>query len=139
MNTTFQTLDELFDRKVREATQSVLNDIVRKIEQQQKEISGLKEDHQKIRALLKSWGVKIAPARTVRTSPHDIRVFRKRFGITQEVFAFMLEVNRRTVIRWEKGLCRLSKKKRKLLTRLKTMSRTDLEQEIKTANHALYN
>ena len=139
MKTIIKALETFLSQKVEEATNNVLNKIVRKVECQQKEISELKEENRMLRtAINQSRGI-FKPVKKVRTSSYDIRNFRRKIGVTQEVFAFMLEVNRETVTRWEKGHSHPGPRQRKSFIRLKSMSKDELSDKIQAAFTALYN
>ena len=139
MKTIIKALETFLSQKVEEATNNVLNKIVRKVEYQQKEISELKEENRMLRAAInQSKGIS-KPIKKVRMSSYDIRNFRRKIGVTQEVFAFMLEVNRETVTRWEKGHSQPAPRQRKSFIRLKSMSKDELSDKIQTAFTALYN
>jgi len=139
MKTIIKALETFLSQKVEEATNNVLNKIVRKVECQQKEISELKEENRMLRtAINQSRGI-FKPVKKVRTSSYDIRNFRRKIGVTQDIFAFMLEVNRITVSRWEKGHVQPAPKQRKMFTELKSMSKSELSDKIQAAFTALYN
>ena len=139
MKTIIKALETFLSQKVEEATNNVLNKIVRKVECQQKEISELKEENRMLRtAINQSKGI-FKPVKKVRMSSYDIRNFRRKIGVTQEVFAFMLEVNRETVTRWEKDHSHPGPRQRKSFIRLKSMSKDELSDKIQAAFTALYN
>ena len=139
MKTIIKALETFLSQKVEEATNNVLNKIVRKVECQQKEISELKEENRMLRtAINQSRGI-FKPVKKVRTSSYDIRNFCRKIGVTQDIFAFMLEVNRITVSRWEKGHVQPAPKQRKMFAQLKSMSKSELSDKIQAAFTALYN
>ena len=97
-------LGELLETMVREASTRAFKEYDRKLKQQQETVSELKESVGMIQRQLRSFGANITPQPLIRTSAYDIRNFRKKLGITQEVFAQMLHVNTRTIIRWERSI-----------------------------------
>ena len=76
-----------------------------------------------IQRQLRSFGANITPQPLIRTSTYDIRNFRKKLGITQEVFAQMLHVHRLTLIRWENASTIRQSKYRKMIRELKAMEK----------------
>ena len=131
-------LGELLEAMVREASTRAFKEYDRKLKQQQETVSELKESVGMIQRQLRSFGSNITPQPLIRTSAYDIRNFRKKLGITQEVFAQMLHVNTRTIIRWERSIAvpHLSHKKR--IQKLKEMDKTTLNQVIQESKTALY-
>ena len=91
-----------------------------------------------IQRQLRNAGVNLTPQPTIRTAPRDIRNFRRKLGITQEVFAQMLNVHRLTLIRWEKNLSVPHTRHKRIIQSLKTMTKTQLDQAIQEAKTALY-
>ena len=91
-----------------------------------------------IQRQLRNAGVNLTPQPIIRTSPYDIRNFRKRLGITQEVFAQMLHVHRLTLIRWEKNLSTPHARHKRKIQSFKTMTKAQLHQAIQEAKTALY-
>gem|GEM_PF-6588062 len=91
-----------------------------------------------IQRQLRNAGLNLTPQPTIRTSPRDIRNFRKRLGVTQEVFAKMLDVNIRTVIRWENDTAKLQSTHKEMIRSLKSMKKNELERIILEAKTALY-
>ena len=87
---------------------------------------------------LRNAGVSLNTHPTIRTSPRDIRNLRRKLGITQEVFAQMLHVNIRTVIRWENNTAKLQSKHKAMIRTLKSMKKNELERIILKAKTALY-
>ena len=106
MNTILKTLGELLETMVREASTEAFKEYDRKLERQQELISDLKESVGMIQRQLRNAGVNLTPQPIIRTSPHDIRNFRKKLGITQEVFAQMLHVH--TLTRQRKSRTHIS-------------------------------
>ena len=91
-----------------------------------------------IQRQLRSFGANITPQPLIRTSAYDIRNFRKKLGITQEVFAQMLHVNISTVIRWEKNLTTPHSRQKNKIRSLKQMTSQEIENIILQAKTALY-
>ena len=91
-----------------------------------------------IQRQLRNAGVNLTPQPIIRTSPRDIRNFRKRLGITQEVFAQILHVNIRTVIRWENDTAKIQNSHKEMIRSLKSMKKNELERIILEAKTALY-
>lgn len=71
-----------------------------------------------IQRQLRNSGVNTTPQPLIRTFAYDIRNFRKKLGITQEVFAQMLHVNTCTIIRWEKSIAVPHLRHRKMIQNL---------------------
>ena len=138
MNTILKTLGELLATMVREANTEAFKEYDRKLERQQELISDLKESVGMIQRQLRNAGVNLTPQPIIRTSPHDIRNFRKKLGITQEVFAHILHVNIATVIRWEKASTIPHPKHRKMIRELKMMDKITLRHLIQKSKTALY-
>ena len=138
MDALLQTLDKLLTRKVCDATTKALEKLAQAFNRQQKSIADLREE---VRILGER--VRVLPDREpslprIRLSAHDIKVFRKRWHLTQEVFAQMLHVNKRTVMRWEKAQNTPNSIQRAQLRRLKSLDKIAVEQEIQKAKKALY-
>ena len=138
MDALLQTLDKLLTRKVCDATTKALEKLARAFNRQQKSIAAL---HEEVRILGER--VQVLPGHEpslsrIRLSAHDIKVFRKRWHLTQEVFAEMLHVNKRTVMRWEKAQNTPNSIQRAQLRRLKSLDKIAVEQEIQKAKKALY-
>ena len=91
-----------------------------------------------IQRQLRNAGLNLTPQPPIRTSPRDIRNFRKKLGVTQEVFAKMLHVNIRTVIRWENDTSKLQSTHKEMIRSLKSMKKNELERIILEAKTALY-
>ena len=91
-----------------------------------------------IQRQLRSFGANITPHPVIRTSAYDIRNFRRKLGITQEVFAQILHVNMSTVIRWEKDLITPQTRHRNKIRELKMMKPSEIEIIIQEAKTALY-
>ena len=138
MDALLQTLDKLLTRKVCDATTKALEKLARAFNRQQKSIAALREE---VRILGER--VRVLPDHEpslsrIRLSAHDIKVFRKRWHLTQEVFAEMLHVNKQTVLRWEKERNAPNLTQRAQLRRLKSLDKIAVEQEIQKAKKALY-
>ena len=131
-------LDELLETMVREASTRAFKEIDRKLKQQQETLSELKESVGMIQRQLRKFGANITPQPLIRTSAYDIRNFRKKLGITQEVFAHILHVNIATVIRWEKASTIPHPKHRKMIRELKMMDKITLRHLIQASKTALY-
>ena len=138
MNTILKTLDELLKTMVREANSEAFKGYDRKLERLQELISDLKESVGMIQRQLRNAGVNLTPQPFIRTSPRDIRNFRRKLGITQEVFAHILHVNIATVIRWEKASTTPHPKHRKMIRELKMMDKNTLQLLIQESKTALY-
>ena len=138
MNTILKTLGELLETMVREANTEAFKEYDRELERLQELISDLKESVGMIQRQLRNAGVNLTPQPIIRTSPHDIRNFRKKLGITQEVFAQMLHVHRLTLIRWEKNLSTPHARHKRMIQSFKTMTKVQLHQAIQEAKTALY-
>ena len=123
---------------VREASTRAFKEYDRKLKQQQETVSELKESVGMIQRQLRRFGANITPQPLIRTSAYDIRNFRKKLGITQEVFAQMLHVHRLTLIRWEKNLSSPHSRHRRMIQSLKAMTKSQLDQIIQEAQSALY-
>ena len=91
-----------------------------------------------IQRQLRSFGANITPQPLIRTSAYDIRNFRKKLGITQEVFAQMLHVNVCTIFRWEKSLITPHPRHEKTFRDLKRMTKEELKKTILEAKRALF-
>ena len=91
-----------------------------------------------IQRQLRSFGANITPQPLIRTSAYDIRNFRKKLGITQEVFAQMLHVNIAAVIRWEESSTTPHPGHRKMIRELKMMDKITLQRLIQESKEALY-
>ena len=138
MDALLQTLDKLLTRKVCDATTKALEKLAQAFNRQQKSIAELREE---VRSLGER--VRVLPDREPslsrsRLSAHDIKVFRKRRHLTQEVFAQMLHVSKQTVLRWEKEKNAPNSTQRAQLRRLKLLDKIAVEQEIQKAKKALY-
>ena len=131
-------LGELLETMVREASTRAFKEIDRKLKQQQETLSELKESVGMIQRQLRSFGANITPQPLIRTSAYDIRNFRKKLGITQEVFAHILHVNIATVIRWEKASTIPHPKHKKMIRELKMMDKNTLQLLIQESKTALY-
>lgn len=138
MYTILKTLGELLETMVREANTKAFKEYDRKLERQQQTISELKESVGMIQRQLRTSGVNITPQPIIRTSAYDIRNFRKKLGITQEVFAQMLHVDRMTVFRWENQYSVPHGKNKQMIKALKSMGAAQLSQAIQEAKSALY-
>ena len=112
-------MGELLETIVREACTRAFKEYDRKLKQQQETVSELKESVGMIQRHLRSFGANITPQPLIRTSAYDIRNFRKKLGITQEVFAQMLQVHRLTLVRWEKNTSSPHSRHRRMLQSLK--------------------
>ena len=126
-------MGELLEAIVREAKKRSFEDFDRELKRQRQTISDLKESIGMIQRQLH-----LTPHPTIRTSPRDIRNFRRKLGITQEVFAEMLHVNIRTVIRWENDTAKLQRKHKEMIRSLKSMKKDELDRIIQEAKTALY-
>ena len=131
-------MGELLEAIVLEAKTRSFEDFDRELKRQRQTISDLKESIGMIQRQLRNAGVNLTPPPTIRTSPRDIRNFRRKLGITQEVFAEMLHVNIRTVIRWEKDTAKLQSKHKEMIRSLKSMKKDELDRIIQEAKKALY-
>ena len=131
-------LGELLETMVREASTRAFKEYDRKLKQQQETLSELKESVGMIQRQLRSFGANITPQPLIRTSAYDIRNFRKKLGITQEVFAQMLHVNISTVIRWEKAQITPHARQKNKIRDLKKMSSPEIQKLIQEAKTALY-
>ena len=131
-------LVELLETMVREASTKAFKELDRKLKQQQETLSELKESVGMIQRQLRRFGANITPQPLIRTSAYDIRNFRKKLGITQEVFAQMLHVHRLTLIRREKNLSSPHSRHRRMIQSLKAMTKSQLDQIIQEAQSALY-
>ena len=138
MNAILKVLGELLETMVREANTRAFKEYDRKLELQLKTISDLKESVGMIQRQLRNAGVNLTPQPFIRTSPRDIRNFRKKLGITQEVFAQMLHIHRMTLIRWEKNLAVPHARHKRAIQRIKSMSKEQLDQTIQEAKKALF-
>ena len=138
VNSISKTFGELLETMVREAHINSFKNFDRKLKQQQEIISELKESVGMIQRQLRSFGANITPHPVIRTSAYDIRNFRRKLGITQEVFAQILHVNMSTVIRWEKDLITPQTRHRNKIRELKMMKPSEIEKIIQEAKTALY-
>ena len=138
VNTIQTKMSELLEAIVREVKTRTFEDFDRELKRQRQTISDLKESIGMIQRQLRNAGVNLTPPPTIRTSPRDIRNFRRKLGITQEVFAEMLHVNIRTVIRWEKDTAKLQSKHKEMIRSLKSMKKDELDRIIQEAKKALY-
>ena len=138
MNAIRTKMGELLEAIVREVKIRTFEDFDRELKRQRQTLSDLKESVGMIQRQLRNAGVNLTPQSTIRTSPRDIRNFRKKLGITQEVFAQMLQVNISTVIRWEKNLITPHAKHKNKIRTLKGMGSAELEKLIQQAKAALY-
>ena len=89
-------MSELLEAIVREAKKRSFEEFDRELKWQRQTISDLKESIGMIQRQLRNADANLTQHPTIRTSPRDIRNFRRKLGITQEVFAQMLHVNIRT-------------------------------------------
>ena len=131
-------MSELLEAIVREAKTRSCAEFDRELKRQRQTISDLKESICMIQRELRNAGVSLNTHPTIRTSPRDIRNLRRKLGITQEVFAQMLHVNIRTVIRWENNTAKLQSKHKAMIRTLKSMKKNELERIILKAKTALY-
>jgi len=131
-------MGELLEAIVLEAKTRSFEDIDRELKRQRQTLSDLKESIGMIQRQLRNAGVNLTLNPTIRTSPRDIRNFRRKLGITQEVFAEMLHVNIRTVIRWENDTAKLQSKHKEMIRSLKSMKKDELDRIIQEAKTALY-
>ena len=131
-------MSELLEAIVREAKTRSFEEFDRELKRQRQTISDLKESIGMIQRQLRNADANLTPHPTIRTSPRDIRNFRRKLGITQEVFAQMLHVNIRTVIRWENNTAKLQSKHKAMIRTLKSMKKNELERIIQEAKTALY-
>ena len=138
MNAILKVLGELLETMVREANTRAFKEYDRKLELQLKTISDLKESVGMIQRQLRNAGVNLTPQPFIRTSPRDIRNFRKRLGVTQEVFAQMLHVNRMAVFRWENNYSVPHGKNKRMIKALKSKSKDQLNRLILEAKKALF-
>ena len=123
---------------VREASTRAFKEYDRKLKQQLETVSELKESVVMIQRQLRSFCANITPQPLIRTSAYDIRNFRKKLGITQEVFAQMLHVNIATVIRWEKSSTTPHPGHRKMIRELKMIDKITLQSLIQESKASLY-
>ena len=138
MNAIQTKMSELLEAIVREAKTRSFEEFDRELKRQRQTLSDLKESVGMIQRQLRNAGVNLTPQPIIRTSPHDIRNFRKKLGITQEVFAQMLHVHRLTLIRWEKNLSTPHARHKRMIQSFKTMTKVQLHQAIQEAKTALY-
>ena len=138
MNAIRTKMGELLEAIVREVKTRTFEDFDRELKRQRQTLSDLKESVGMIQRQLRNAGVNLTPQSTIRTSPRDIRNFRKKLGITQEVFAQMLQVHRLTLIRWEKNLSVPHARHKRIIQSFKTMTKAQLNQAIQEAKSALY-
>ena len=138
MNAIQTKMGELLEAIVLEAKTRSFEDIDRELKRQRQTLSDLKESIGMIQRQLRNAGVNLTLNPTIRTSPRDIRNFRRKLGITQEVFAEMLHVNIRTVIRWENDTAKLQSKHKEMIRSLKSMKKDELDRIIQEAKTALY-
>ena len=138
VNAILKLLGELLETMVRETNLAAFKEYDRRLERQRVTISDLKESVEMIQRQLRKTGVNVTSQPFIRTSPRDIRNFRKKQGITQEVFAHILHVNIATVIRWEKASTIPHPKHRKMIRELKMMDKITLRHLIQKSKTALY-
>ena len=131
-------MGELLEAIVLEAKTRSFEDFDRELKRQRQTISDLKESIGMIQRQLRNAGVNLTPQPTIRTAPRDIRNFRRKLGITQEVFAQMLNVHRLTLIRWEKNLSVPHARHKRIIQSFKTMTTEQMNQAIQEAKAALY-
>ena len=131
-------MSELLEAIVREAKTRTFEEFDRELKRHRQTLSDLKESIGMIQRQLRNAGVNLTLHPTIRTSPRDIRNFRRKLGITQEVFAEMLHVNIRTVIRWENDTAKLQSKHKEMIRSLKSMKKDELDRIIQEAKTALY-
>ena len=131
-------IGELLEAIVLEVKTRTFEELDRDLKRQRETLSDLKESVGMIQRQLRSAGVNLTPQPTIRTSPRNIRYFRKKLGVTQEVFAQMLHVNIRTVIRWENGSAKLQNRHKEMIRSLKAMKKNERERIIQEAKTALY-
>lgn len=138
MNAIQTKMSELLEAIVREAKTRSFEEFDRELKRQRQTLSDLKESVGMLQRQLRNAGVNPTPQPSIRTSPRDIRNFRKRLCVTQEVFAQMLHVNIRTVIRWENNPAKLQGKHKAMIRSFKSMRKKELERIIQEAKTALY-
>ena len=138
MDALLQTLDKLLTRKVCDTTTKALEKLAQAFNRQQKSIAALREEVRILGERMRVLPDREPSLSRIRLSAHDIKVFRKRRQLTQEVFAQMLHVNKRTVMRWEKAQNTPNSIQRTQLRRLKSLDKIAVEQEIQKAKKALY-
>ena len=138
MNAIQTKMSELLEAIVREAKTRSFEEFDRELKWHRQTLSDLKESIGMIQRQLRHAGLNLTPQPTIRTSPRDIRNFRKKLGVTQEVFAQMLHVNIRTVIRWENDAAKLQNAHKEMIRSLKSMKKNELERIIQEAKTALY-
>ena len=131
-------LGELLETMAREASDRAFKELDRKLKQQQETLSELKESVGMIQRQMRKFGANITPQPLIRTSAYDIRNFRKKLGITQEVFAQILHVNISTVIRWEKAQIVPQARQKDKIRTLKRMRSQEIKKLIQEAKTALY-
>ena len=131
-------MSELLEAIVREAKTRSFEEFDRELKRQRQTISDLKESIGMIQRQLRNADANLTQHPTIRTSPRDIRNFRRKLGITQEVFAQILHVNMSTVIRWEKDLITPQTRHRNKIRELKMMKPSEIEIIIQEAKTALY-
>ena len=138
MNAIQTKMSELMEAIVREAKTRSFEEFDRELKRQRQTLSDLKESVGMIQRQLRNAGLNLTPQPTIRTSPRDIRNFRKRLGVTQEVFAQMLHVNVCTIFRWEKSLITPHPRHEKTFRDLKRMNKAELKKAILEAKKALF-
>ena len=138
MNAIQTKMSELLEAIVREAKTRSFEEFDRELKRQRQTLSDLKESVGMIQRQLRNAGLNLTPQPTIRTSPRDIRNFRKKLGVTQEVFAKMLDVHRMTLIRWEKNLSVPHARHKRIIQSFKTMTTEQMIQAIQEAKAALY-
>ena len=138
MNAKQTKMSELLEAIVREAKTRSFEEFDRELKRQRQTLSDLKESVGMIQRQLRNAGLNLTPQPTIRTSPRDIRNFRKRLGVTQEVFAQMLHVNRMAVFRWENNYSVPHGKNKRMIKALKSKSKDQLNRLIQEANKALF-
>ena len=138
MDALLQTLDKLLTRKVCDTTTKALEKLTQAFNRQQKSIADLREEVRILGERVRVLPDREPPFSRIRLSAHDIKMFRKRWHLTQEVFAQMLHVSKQTVLRWEKERNAPNLTQRAQLRRLKALDKIAVEQEIQKAKKALY-
>ena len=70
----------------------------------------------------------------LRTNGTTVKTFRKKLALSQTEFAILLDTNPATVNRWESGKVRLSRKSCEKITRIRSMSQSEVRQTLNVKN-----
>ena len=103
MDALLRRLDKLLTRKVCDAATKALEKLAQAFNRQQKFIADLREEVRSLGERMRVLPDREPSLSRIRLSAHDIKVFRKRRHLTQEVFAQMLHVSKPTVRRRDGG------------------------------------